>query len=285
MLRLAQDIPQTSFLLGSVLNQLSYQKIKKRMDTMKDLFSIEGKKAIVTGAARGLGRGMAEGLHKAGAELALIDLEDCIHDVAVEMSSRGPKTIGIKANLSNRGELRQAFQKVLEGLGGLDILLNNVGITRWGKAEEMSEADWDEVLEVNLNSLFFMAQLAGQFMLSQGHGKIVNIASLLSFGGGYLTVGYAASKGGVGQMTKALANEWSSRGVNVNAIAPGYMATEMNIPLMQDPARNKLILDRIPADRWGLPEDLVGALIFLSSKASDYVHGILLPVDGGFLAR
>lgn len=252
---------------------------------MNDLFSIEGKKAIVTGAARGLGRGMAEGLHRAGVELALIDLEDCIHDVAAEISANGPRSFGIKADLSRRDELKQAFNQAVERLGGLDILLNNVGITRWSKAEEMSEADWDIVLEVNLNSLFFMAQQAGQYMLKQGHGKIVNIASLLSFGGGYLTVGYAASKGGVGQMTKALANEWSSRGVNVNAIAPGYMATEMNIPLMEDPARNKLILDRVPAGRWGLPEDLVGALIFLSSRASDYVHGILLPVDGGFLAR
>lgn len=252
---------------------------------MNDLFSIEGKKAIITGAARGLGRGMAQGLHDAGVELALIDVMDSIHDVAREMSASGPRVIAIQANLSQRDELRSAFQAALGGLGGLDILLNNVGITRWSKAEEMSPADWDIVLEVNLNSLFFMAQLAGQYMLKQGHGKIVNIASLLSFGGGYQTVGYAASKGGVGQMTKALANEWSSRGVNVNAIAPGYMATEMNIPLMEDAERNKLILDRVPAGRWGLPEDLVGALIFLSSKASDYVHGVLLPVDGGFLAR
>lgn len=252
---------------------------------MNDLFSIEGKKTIVTGAGRGLGRGMAQGLHDAGAELALIDVMDLIHDVAREMSASGPRVIAIQANLSQRNELRSAFQAALEGLGGLDILLNNVGITRWSKAEEMSPADWDIVLEVNLNSLFFMAQLAGQHMLQQGHGKIVNIASLLSFGGGYLTVGYAASKGGVGQMTKALANEWSSRGVNVNAIAPGYMATEMNIPLMEDPERNKLILDRVPAGRWGLPQDLVGALIFLSSQASNYVHGVLLPVDGGFLAR
>ena len=149
----------------------------------------------------------------------------------------------------------------------------------------MSKEDWDIVLEVNLNSVFWLAQLAGRHMLKQGYGKIVNIASLLSFGGGYLTVGYAASKGGVGQMTKALANEWSSKGINVNAIAPGYMATEMNIPLMEDEERNKLIMDRVPAGRWGQPQDLVGALIFLSSAASDYVHGILLPVDGGFLAR
>jgi 2-deoxy-D-gluconate 3-dehydrogenase len=252
---------------------------------MNDLFSIEGKKAIVTGAGRGLGRGMAQGLHDAGAELAIIDVEDCIEDVAREIGQTGPRVIAVKADLSKREHLRQAFHQAVDGLGGLDILLNNVGITRWSKAEEMSEADWDIVLEVNLNSLFFMAQLAGQHMLKQGYGKIVNIASLLSFGGGYLTVGYAASKGGVGQMTKALANEWSSKGVNVNAIAPGYMATEMNIPLMEDPARNKLILDRVPAGRWGTPQDLVGALIFLSSKASDYIHGILLPVDGGFLAR
>jgi 2-deoxy-D-gluconate 3-dehydrogenase len=252
---------------------------------MNDLFSIEGKKAIVTGAGRGLGRGMAQGLHDAGAELAIIDVDDCVEDVAREIGQTGPRVLAVKADLSKRENLRKAFHQAVDGLGGLDILLNNVGITRWSKAEDMSEADWDVVLEVNLNSLFFMAQLAGQHMLKQGYGKIVNIASLLSFGGGYLTVGYAASKGGVGQMTKALANEWSSKGVNVNAIAPGYMATEMNIPLMEDPARNKLILDRVPAGRWGTPQDLVGALIFLSSKASDYIHGILLPVDGGFLAR
>jgi len=252
---------------------------------MKDRFSIAGKKAIVTGAGRGLGRGMAEGLHQAGVELAFIDVLDNIDDMARQMDSEGPRAVAVHADLSNRSELRRGFNEAVQKLGGLDILLNNVGITRWSKAEEMSEADWDIVLEVNLNSLFFMAQLAGQHMLKQGKGKIINIASLLSFGGGYLTVGYAASKGGVAQMTKALANEWSSKGVNVNAIAPGYMATEMNIPLMEDPARNKLILDRVPAGRWGLPEDLVGALIFLASPASDYIHGILLPVDGGFLAR
>jgi 2-deoxy-D-gluconate 3-dehydrogenase len=252
---------------------------------MTDLFDIAGKRAIVTGASRGLGRGMAEGLHKAGVKLALIDVLDKIHDVARQIGAEGEQVLSVQADLSNRDEIRRGFREAVDGLGGLDILLNNVGITRWSKAEEMSEADWDIVLDVNLNSLFFMAQLAGQHMLKQGHGKIINIASLLSFGGGYLTVGYAASKGGVAQMTKALANEWASRGVNVNAIAPGYMATEMNIPLMEDPARNKLILDRVPANRWGLPEDLVGALIFLASPASDYVHGILLPVDGGFLAR
>lgn len=252
---------------------------------MSDMFSVAGKKAIVTGAGRGLGRGMAEGLHEAGVELALIDLLDNIHQVASEIGAQGARVSAIQADLSNRDELRSAFRQAVQALGGLDILLNNVGITRWSQAEEMSEADWDIVLEVNLNSLFFMAQLAGQHMLKQGYGKIINIASLLSFGGGYLTVGYAASKGGVAQMTKALANEWASRGVNVNAIAPGYMATEMNTPLMEDPARNKLIMDRVPANRWGLPADLVGALIFLASPASDYVHGILLPVDGGFLAR
>jgi 2-deoxy-D-gluconate 3-dehydrogenase len=252
---------------------------------MSDTFSVGGKKAVVTGAGRGLGRGMAEGLHRAGVELALIDVLDNIHEVASQIGAEGARAFAIKADLSNRDELRTAFQQAVADLGGLDILLNNVGITRWSKAEEMSEVDWDIVLEVNLNSLFFMAQLAGQHMLKQGYGKIINIASLLSFGGGYLTVGYAASKGGVAQMTKALANEWASKGVNVNAIAPGYMATEMNTPLMEDPARNKLIMDRVPANRWGLPEDLVGALIFLASPASDYVHGILLPVDGGFLAR
>jgi 2-dehydro-3-deoxy-D-gluconate 5-dehydrogenase len=252
---------------------------------MKTSFSIEGKKAIVTGAAKGLGRGMAKGLHEAGVELALIDVSDSIHAIAKEMGSQGARVVGVQADLSKREELTRGFNEAVAALSGLDILLNNAGITRWSQAEEMSAADWDIVLDVNLNAVFLLAQLAGQQMLKQGHGKIVNIASLLSFGGGYLTVGYAASKGGVAQMTKALANEWSSKGINVNAIAPGYMATEMNIPLMEDPARNKLILDRVPAGRWGLPEDLVGALIFLSSPASDYVHGVVLPVDGGFLAR
>lgn len=252
---------------------------------MKDLFSVAGKKAIVTGAAQGLGRGIAQGLCDAGVELALIDVQDSLHVVAKEMGTQGPRVFAIQADLSRRDELRRGFDEAVAKLGGLDILVNNAGITRWSNAEVMSEADWDIVLEVNLSSVFLLAQLAGQHMLKQGHGKIVNIASLLSFGGGYLTVGYAASKGGVGQMTKALANEWASKGINVNAIAPGYMATELNKPLMDDPAREKLVMDRVPAKRWGLPEDLVGALIFLSSAASDYVHGILLPVDGGFLAR
>lgn len=252
---------------------------------MKTSFSIAGKKAIVTGAAKGLGRGMAEGLHEAGVDLALIDVSDDINTIAKEMGAQGARVIGVQADLSHRDQLKRGFNEAVAALGGLDILLNNAGITRWSPAEQMSEPDWDIVLDVNLNAVFLLAQLAGKYMLKQGHGKIINIASLLSFGGGYLTVGYAASKGGVAQMTKALANEWSSKGINVNAIAPGYMATEMNIPLMEDPARNKLILDRVPAGRWGLPEDLVGALIFLASPASDYIHGILIPVDGGFLAR
>ena len=151
---------------------------------MKDLFSVAGKKAIVTGAAQGLGRGMAQGLHDAGVELALIDLQDNVHAVAKEMGAQGPRVIAVQANLSHRDELGRAFQQAVTGLGGLDILLNNAGITRWSQAEEMSAADWDIVLDVNLNAVFFLAQLAGQYMLKQGHGKIVNIASLLSFGGG-----------------------------------------------------------------------------------------------------
>lgn len=252
---------------------------------MNDLFCIAGKKAIVTGAARGLGRGMAKGLHEAGVELALIDVSETVFSVAEELGADGPPVRGIQADLSDRRELRRSFHEAVASLGHLDILVNNAGITRWSRAEEMTETDWDIVIEVNLNSVFLLAQLAGQHMLRQGRGKIINIASLLSFGGGYLTVGYSASKGGVAQMTKALANEWASKGINVNAIAPGYMATDMNIPLMEDPERNRLIMDRVPAGRWGLPQDLVGALIFLASPASDYVHGIVLPVDGGFLAR
>lgn len=252
---------------------------------MTDMFSVAGKRAIVTGGARGLGRGMAQGLHEAGAEIALIDVSQSVFAVAEEMDALGPRVVAVHADLAAQDQLERSFDEAVTKLGGLDILLNNAGITRWGKAEEMSRVDWDVVLQVNLNAVFNMAQLAGRHMLGQGHGKIVNIASMLSYGGGFLTVGYAAAKHGVAGITKAMANEWASQGVNVNAIAPGYMATEMNVPLMEDPARNKLIMDRVPASRWGLPSDLVGALVFLCSSASDYVHGILLPVDGGFLAR
>jgi 2-deoxy-D-gluconate 3-dehydrogenase len=181
--------------------------------------------------------------------------------------------------------LQTGFEECLAQLGTLDILIVNHGIQRRHPAEEFPIEDWDEVLEVNLTSMFMLDQLAGQVMLAKGKGKIINVASLMVFIGGITVPAYAAAKGGVGQLTKALSNEWASRGVNVNAIAPGYMATEMNEALMADPNRSKMISSRIPAQRWGQPDDMKGVAIFLASDASDYVNGAIIPVDGGWLGR
>jgi len=249
---------------------------------MTTLFDLTGRKALVTGAGRprGLGRGMAQGLAEAGATVAILSRSERVFAVAEEDGF-----LGVQADLSDRHELKRGFQEAVAKLGGLDILVNSHGITRRHKAEEFPIEDWDEVIEVNLTSVFQLCQLAGHIMLEKGRGKIINIASMLSFSGGITVPAYAASKGGVAQLTKALANEWAGRGVNVNAIAPGYMATDLTQAILDDPVRNKEILDRLPAGRWGSPADLKGAAIFLASAASDYVHGAVIPVDGGWLAR
>ena len=249
------------------------------------LFDLSGKKALVTGGSYGLGRAMAEALLEAGAEAGLIDVSDQLADTARELFSLGRKVVGIRADLSDRKERARAFAEFLKTFGTIDILVNNAGITRRHPAEKFPLEDWDQVIELNLTAVFELCQLAGRVMLAKGAGKIINIASLYSFIGGLTVPAYTASKGGVGQLTKALSNEWAGRGVNVNAIAPGYMDTPLNVALKNDPNRFQQILERIPAGRWGQPEDLKGTAVFLASAASDYVHGAILVVDGGFLGR
>ena len=250
------------------------------------LFDLTGRKVLITGGNRGLGRGMAAGLLEAGADVAIIGRSQSIFSTAQELGEiAGREVVAAKVDLSDRDQLHTGFEECLAQLGTLDILIVNHGIQRRHPAEEFPVEDWDEVLEVNLTSMFLLDQLAGRVMLAKGKGKIINVASLMVFIGGITVPAYAASKGGVGQLTKALSNEWAGRGVNVNAIAPGYMATEMNEALIADPDRSKLISARIPAERWGQPDDMKGAAIFLASDASDYVNGVIIPVDGGWLGR
>ncbi len=251
-----------------------------------DFFDIKTRKAIVTGGTQGLGRGMAEALLEAGAEVAIFDISERALEVAKEHRDKGLACHGVVVDLADTAKREAAFDQALKLFGGkLDILVNAAGIQRRHASEAFPLDDWNAVLNVNLTVTFAMCQLAGRVMLAQGRGKIVNIASLLSFFGGFTVPAYAASKGGVMQLTKALVNEWAGRGVNVNALAPGYMATDMNTALIADPARNAEISARIPAHRWGTPDDMKGPLLFLVSPASDYVNGAILPVDGGYLGR
>jgi 2-deoxy-D-gluconate 3-dehydrogenase len=252
-----------------------------------DLFDLSGKKALVTGGSYGLGRAMAEALFQAGAAVGLVDVSDQLAAAVNELLAQDPsrRAGGIKAALLDRRERRRAFSEFLASFGTIDILVNNAGIQRRHPAVDFPLEDWDQVLELNLTAVFDLCQLAGRVMLAQGAGKIINVASLLSFSGGLTVPAYAAAKGGVAQLTKALANEWARGGVNVNAIAPGYMDTPLNTALKSNPERSRQILDRIPCRRWGVPADLMGVTVFLASHASDYVHGSVVVVDGGFLGR
>jgi 2-deoxy-D-gluconate 3-dehydrogenase len=246
-----------------------------------DLFALTGRRALVTGGGGGLGRAMAEGLTEAGATVAVLGRSESVEQAAAELGG-----VAVRADLADRGDLRRGFDDAVQRLGGLDVLVTSHGIGRVSAALEHELDDWDDVLEVNLTSVFELCQLAGRIMIGQAGGKIVNVASMLSFSGGLKVSSYAASKGGVAQLTKALANEWAPFGVNVNAIAPGYVKTQLNTHLWRDdPERSAQILARIPAGRWGEPSDLKGAAVFLASPASDYLHGVILPVDGGWLAR
>lgn len=247
--------------------------------TTSDLFSVQGKRALVTGGSAGLGRAMAEALVAGGAQVAIVGRSGRVFDVAEHMGA-----VPLQADLGTRDQVLVLVEQAVVALGGLDVLVNNAGTQERQPAEEFPLDDWDRVLSVNLDAVWILAQTAGRHMLSQGHGKIINIASMLSFFGGTTVPAYAASKGGVAQLTKALSNEWAGRGVNVNAIAPGYMATEMTEALVGNPLQEPLLLARIPAGRWGVPNDLKGVVIFLASAASDYVHGAIIPVDGGYLA-
>lgn len=251
---------------------------------MSKLFDLTGKVAIVTGGNKGLGAGIALALAEAGADIAVVSTRTETETVEA-VKALGRKAIHIAADLTSIKPVERIVSTTLAALGGLDILVNNAGMIRRADSVDFTEADWDAVIDLNLKSAFFLAQACGRHMIAQGGGKIINIASMLSFQGGIRVPSYTASKSGIAGITKLLANEWAARGVNVNAIAPGYMATDNTAALQADEARNKSILERIPAGRWGNPSDMAGAAVFLASKASDYVNGITLPVDGGWLAR
>jgi 2-deoxy-D-gluconate 3-dehydrogenase len=245
---------------------------------LNDLFDLSGKVALVTGSNRGLGAAMAAALASAGATVAR-------HASALRPAGTTDARIFV-ADLADRDAANQLVPDVIAEFGRIDILVNNAGIVRRKPAAEHSDELWDEVLAVNLSSVFRLGRAAGAHMLQRGGGgKIINVASLLSYQGGITVPGYAAAKGGVAQLTKAFANEWASEGINVNAIAPGYMATDNTSALRADPVRSRQILERIPAGRWGVPEDLAGAVVFLASRASDYVNGHVLVVDGGWMGR
>lgn len=250
------------------------------------LFDLSGKTAIVTGGNKGLGKGMAEALCEAGAKVVIMASSDSVYDAADKLCKQGYQAIGIQCNLADESNINESFAKAVEVLDGkLDILVNNAGIQRRNPCENFLLEDWDNVINVNLRAVFQLCQLAGRNMISNGGGKIINLASMLSYFGGFTVPAYAASKGGVAQLTKALSNEWASKGICVNAIAPGYMATAMNTKLIEDKGRNAEILSRIPMKRWGNEQDVKGVVVFLASAASDYVSGAVIPVDGGYLGK
>jgi 2-deoxy-D-gluconate 3-dehydrogenase len=247
-------------------------------------FDLTGRVAIVTGANTGIGQGIAVALAQAGADVALVGRSSA-DETADLVRGAGRQAALIGADLSTLAPVQDVVDRTLAELGGLDILVNNAGTIRRADAVDFTEADWDSVIDTNLKSVFFLCQAAGRHMIAVGRGKIVNIASMLSFQGGIRVPSYTASKSGVAGLTKLLANEWAAKGVNVNAIAPGYIATNNTAALQADENRNRSILERIPAGRWGDPSDLAGAAVFLASDASNYVNGHILAVDGGWLAR
>lgn len=250
-----------------------------------DQFKLDDKVALVTGASAGLGAAIAVALAEAGANVAVHGNSRAPDGTAELINQTGRRTISLRGNLTDKTVPAQLIAETLNQFGRLDILINNAGTIRRAPALDYAEEDWTTVIEVNLSSVFRLCQHAGRHMLQQERGKIVNISSLLAFQGGITVPAYAASKGGVAQLTKALANEWARYGVNVNAIAPGYMRTDNTAALQADETRNRQILERIPAGRWGEPEDLAGAAVFLSSASSDYLHGHVLVVDGGWMGR
>jgi 2-deoxy-D-gluconate 3-dehydrogenase len=251
-----------------------------------DQFSLDGRVALVTGANRGIGQALAVALAQAGADVALLGRTEP-EQTAGLVTAAGRRTTWLEYDLRTASpvELTAAVATVVERLGRLDILVNNAGIIRRADAIEHPGSDWEDVMTVNIDAVFYLSRAAGRVMLAQRSGKIINIASMLSFQGGIRVPSYTAAKHAVLGLTRALANEWAGSGVNVNAIAPGYIETDNTAPLRADPDRSRAILERIPAGRWGQPDDLAGAVVFLASDAARYVHGAVLPVDGGWLAR
>jgi 2-deoxy-D-gluconate 3-dehydrogenase len=256
---------------------------------MSSPFDLHNRVAIVTGANTGIGQGIALALAGAGADIALVG-RTAAGDTADRIRELGRRAAIISADLTTTDRVRTIVDETRDTLGEVDILVNNAGIIRRADALDFTEADWDAVIDTNLKTAFFLCQAAGRVMVERfardgRRGRIINIASMLSFQGGIRVASYTASKSGLAGLTRLLANEWAGRGVNVNAIAPGYIATNNTAALQADPARNRQILERIPAGRWGTPEDIGGAAVFLASSAADYVHGHVLAVDGGWLAR
>ncbi len=248
-------------------------------------FDLQGKVAIVTGCDTGLGQGMAVGLAQAGCDIVGINIVEP-NDTIAKVEALGRKFLSLKADVSKIDELPQLIDQAVTTFGHVDILVNNAGIIRREDAIKFSEKDWDDVMNINVKSVFFMSQtVAKQFIAQKTGGKIINIASMLSYQGGIRVPSYTASKSGVMGITRLMANEWAKEGINVNAIAPGYMATNNTAPLRADEKRSSEILERIPANRWGTPEDLMGPIVFLASSASDYINGYTIAVDGGWLAR
>ena len=248
-----------------------------------DRFRLDGKVALITGGTSGIGRAIVEGFAEAGADVAVVSRTPN-SELADAITSMGRQYLHHSTDLSDRNQTRKVVSTVIEAMGGLDILVNNSGVLPRSPAEAFAEGDWDATLEVNLSATFLLCREAGKYMIQNGKGKIINTASILAFQGGINVLAYTASKHGITGLTKTLANEWASKGINVNAIAPGYIVTELTAALEQDPVRGKNILNRIPTGRWGQPEDIAGAALFLASPASDFVNGTVLTVDGGWMA-
>lgn len=257
------------------------------MSTFMDQFSLAGKKAIVTGGAKGLCNGMAQALHEAGAEVVLLDVLDTVEASAREMGKEGAPVHAVKGDLSKPETLPAVYQECLDKLGGhLDILLNGAGIQHRCPAVDFPADKWQKILDINLSAVFYMSQLAGRTMLKQGSGRIINVASMTVYFASVLIPAYSASKAGVAQLTRAFSNEWAASGVTVNAIAPGYMATELTANMKDvNPKQYEEITSRIPMGRWGKMEDLQGTAVFLASDAAAYISGAIIPIDGGFMGK
>ena len=252
---------------------------------MSNPFDLTGKVALVTGGNTGLGQGIALALAEAGADIVSVALSDS-DDTVAKVQALGRRAHAISADLTSIEPVERVVQEALDAMGRIDILVNNAGLIRRADAVDFTEADWDLVMNINLKTVFFMSQAVARLFIKQGDGgKIINIASMLSFQGGIRVPSYTASKSGVAGLTKLMANEWAPHRITANAIAPGYFATANTQALREDPVRSAEILGRIPAGRWGEPSDLGGAAVFLASRASDYVQGAILPVDGGWQAR
>jgi 2-deoxy-D-gluconate 3-dehydrogenase len=246
-------------------------------------FRLQNQVAVVTGGSKGLGRAIALALAEAGADIAVVSRSNN-QKLERDICALGRRYCHVAADLTRRDQTREVIPAVAEKLGDVNILVNNAGIIRRAPAKDYTEDDWDATLEIDVNAAFILSQAAGRIMLKNGRGKIINVASVIAFQGGLNVAAYSVAKHGIAGLTKALANDWAKHGINVNALAPGFFATELTESLQKDPVRSQSITARIPAGRWGTPEDMAGAVVFLASAAADFVHGVVLPVDGGWMA-